>query len=604
MRLATLVFLVLGLLRKTNAVAMNARGSELLGGTRLGGGGGGVRRTYFVEGKGSEGEGQQRHGLRLSLMFEAGYSSSESASSENAFENGSARRATGEAVDADALARVRSQLATLLDGEAQKQQAMVQQFGNPRTDVDGQRRRQGQSKGEEGSLRLRVAQFDIDAAPDSGSESDSGILSVASKRGRVPKWSSVSRRSLASTTNKHGDPLSIAIAHKDALLPDSTDKETVLALARMTSNSYTEPGNPAWVDIPPYNISDRFGWNSDGIRGYVFTDDARDLVVIALKGTSLTYPIVGGGPTAPRDKFNDNLMFSCCCGKVSSSWQPVCDCADSSTSTCDMGCLYSAASFSNSYFNLANTIYMAVTLWYPSSKTIWLTGHSLGGALASLVGLTHDLPVFAYEAPGDFLYAFRIGLIPDLPPAPDKMAHANGKSKQRSTTVSSFKQHTHTSSALPAALFLQNGDEDDAPAAAALPALAPPSTIVTITESTTPPPRHKDDEGDIPTKGHRIADYAAYLETLHIYHIGNWKDPIYTGECLSSGSLCWIAGYALESKCHSGFECVYEGLGSDKDMRYHSIDKAIEAFFSVQDTVPPCKVKPECEECGAWTWKV
>lgn len=43
-----------------------------------------------------------------------------------------------------------------------------------------------------------------------------------------------------------------------------------------------------------------------------------------------------------------------------------------------------------------------------------MTGHSLGGALASLVALTNDLPSFAYEAPGDMLYASRLGLLPDL----------------------------------------------------------------------------------------------------------------------------------------------------------------------------------------------
>ena len=39
----------------------------------------------------------------------------------------------------------------------------------------------------------------------------------------------------------------------------------------------------------------------------------------------------------------------------------------------------------------------------------------LGGALASLVGLTNLVPVMTFEAPGDLLYAQRIGLVPQFP---------------------------------------------------------------------------------------------------------------------------------------------------------------------------------------------
>lgn len=41
-----------------------------------------------------------------------------------------------------------------------------------------------------------------------------------------------------------------------------------------------------------------------------------------------------------------------------------------------------------------------------------MAGHSLGGALASLVALTNNVPSFAYESPGDLLYASRLGLLP------------------------------------------------------------------------------------------------------------------------------------------------------------------------------------------------
>jgi lipase ATG15 len=57
---------------------------------------------------------------------------------------------------------------------------------------------------------------------------------------------------------------------------------------------------------------------------------------------------------------------------------------------------------------------------FPKSH-IWLTGHSLGGALASLAGLSFNLPVVAYESPGDRMAADRLHL-PRPPAVPsDKM---------------------------------------------------------------------------------------------------------------------------------------------------------------------------------------
>ena len=42
--------------------------------------------------------------------------------------------------------------------------------------------------------------------------------------------------------------------------------------------------------------------------------------------------------------------------------------------------------------------------------TLNLTGHSLGGALASLLGATFGVPVVAFEAPGEKLAATRLHL--------------------------------------------------------------------------------------------------------------------------------------------------------------------------------------------------
>lgn len=47
---------------------------------------------------------------------------------------------------------------------------------------------------------------------------------------------------------------------------------------------------------------------------------------------------------------------------------------------------------------------------YPHAS-IWLTGHSLGGSVASLLGIAKNYPVFTYSSPGDVRYGQKVGLI-------------------------------------------------------------------------------------------------------------------------------------------------------------------------------------------------
>jgi putative lipase involved disintegration of autophagic bodies len=145
------------------------------------------------------------------------------------------------------------------------------------------------------------------------------------------------------------------------------------------------------------------------------------------------------------------------------------------------------------YFGNNKTIYLSVKEWYPRHTNIWMAGHSLGGALASLVALTNDLPAFAYQSPGDLQYASRLGLLP------------------------------------------QGSAED----------------------------------------------LDKFLSELPIYHFGNTGDPIFLGQCTGVTSSCYWLDYALESKCHTGKECIYgnKRVSTEIDIfasiQYHSIEYVI-----------------------------
>ena len=130
---------------------------------------------------------------------------------------------------------------------------------------------------------------------------------------------------------------------REVFAPDVTSMETLAQLARISANAYDLPGGKDWWDIDGdwnANNTTPIGWepDDDGFRGHVFTSMDNSTVILSIKGTS---PILGA--TTKKDKFNDNLMFSCCCARVDAAWvfNTVCDCY-SGGSKCDQGCLEEA----------------------------------------------------------------------------------------------------------------------------------------------------------------------------------------------------------------------------------------------------------------------
>ena len=103
------------------------------------------------------------------------------------------------------------------------------------------------------------------------------------------------------------------------------------------------------------------------------------------------------------------MLFSCCCAYVSRAWTPVCDCYNGNTYQCENSCLEANILKTELYYDHALEIYKDVSDRYPDA-TIWLTGHSLGGALASMVGQTFGVPTVTFEAPGDRLASTRLHL--------------------------------------------------------------------------------------------------------------------------------------------------------------------------------------------------
>ncbi len=299
--------------------------------------------------------------------------------------------------------------------------------------------------------------------------------------------------------------------------PNTTDKETIVSLARAAADAYVRTRDDLeWEDVRNgLNLSQSFGWQADGLRGHIFADKDNTTILLGLKGTSPA--VFDGEGTTQKDKVNDNLFFSCCCAQGGQYfWRQVCDCY-STTYTCNQTCLVKALKKENRYYRAAIELYTNVTELYPDSN-VWLTGHSLGGSVSSLLGMTFGIPTVTFEAPGEALAASRLGL-----PAPP------GSDPSRPAT----RRHTGT------------------------------------------------------------------------YHIGHTADPIFMGTCNGATAACTLGGYAMESQCHTGFQCVYDTV-SDKGWRvgigYHKIHNVIDNVLRQYDTVPKCATDDECVDCFNWKY--
>jgi lipase ATG15 len=273
-------------------------------------------------------------------------------------------------------------------------------------------------------------------------------------------------------------------------------KSDVINFAKMSHNTYLDIDSVDWLNLDDEwnNFYTHIG-NDDGIRGYIFHDKTDSRIIIALKGTNPTFYGIGGGKTSESDKFNDNLMFSCCCAHES-----ICKC-NINSKICNFSCLnnYMIDSY---YYKALN--YVKNILEEYSDKKIFLTGHSLGASLASLIGNEMNIPAITFEAPGGKLFMTKFGL-----------------------QINNFK---------------------------------------------------------------------------NIYQFGLDDDPIFMGTCNGFMSVCKIAGYIMDSKCHIGNVCIFKDSRlKNKNILHHRMAYIINYLESLLE-LPSCNLQINCKECKDWSW--
>ncbi|KAK1230072.1 putative lipase atg15 [Marasmius sp. AFHP31] len=219
---------------------------------------------------------------------------------------------------------------------------------------------------------------------------------------------------------KYSESESLSWTPTEVIGPDVSNRKVLQLLAKMTANAYTQSTEKDWYDLGnDWNSSYPYGWepDADGFRGHVFVSTDESAVVVSIKGTSL--PWIHGGPTTRKDKINDNLLFSCCCARVGPTWSTVCGCYEGGYK-CNLNCVEKSLEEKSLFYPIGTNLYRNITYKYPKAN-IWFVGHSLGGSLASLIGVTFGVPVVAFQAPGEQMASRRLHL--PSPPSTHHVTH-------------------------------------------------------------------------------------------------------------------------------------------------------------------------------------
>jgi lipase ATG15 len=88
-------------------------------------------------------------------------------------------------------------------------------------------------------------------------------------------------------------------------------------------------------------------------------------------------------------------------------------------------------------------------------------------------------------------------------------------------------------------------------------------------------------------------------------HFGHTADPIFMGTCNTVATVCSIAGYSMQSRCHTGDTCIYDTVkdfGWRSSSSTHRILSVIKDVLEKYDGVAKCKPMVNCTDCYNWQY--
>jgi lipase ATG15 len=89
------------------------------------------------------------------------------------------------------------------------------------------------------------------------------------------------------------------------------------------------------------------------------------------------------------------------------------------------------------------------------------------------------------------------------------------------------------------------------------------------------------------------------------YQFGHTADPIFMGTCNTISSVCSIAGYAMQSVCHTGLTCSYDTVvdfGWRSGVGNHRIKVVLKDVLEKYDFPAECKPMTNCTDCFNWEY--